>query len=248
MSRVFPYTLGPDLGHKATLGLIVLQADETLEHDMRRLLPLEGVAQYVARIPSSLEVSESTLAQMEVDVPATAGRMPRGLRFDVVGFGCTSGASVIGPERVAEAVREGCEAAAVTDPLTALIAACRHLGVTRLGLLTPYVIEVSENMRGALGRAGIDTSVFGTFNEASEAAVARIDETSLTAAAMALAEADVEAVFMACTNLRTLGVIDRIEEAVGKPVMSSNQVLAWHMGQIAGIAWGTRAVGRLMRG
>jgi len=37
---------------------------------------------------------------------------------------------------------------------------------------------------------------------------------------------------MSCTNLRTLGVIDEVSQALGKPVLSSNQALAWHMAQL----------------
>ncbi|MDB4085456.1 Asp/Glu racemase, partial [Amylibacter sp.] len=48
-----------------------------------------------------------------------------------------------------------------------------------------------------------------------------------------LGEQDVDAIFLSCTNLNTLSVIKSIEEKIGKPVLSSNQVLAWHMSQLS---------------
>jgi maleate isomerase len=42
----------------------------------------------------------------------------------------------------------------------------------------------------------------------------------------------VQGIFMSCTNLRTLGVIDEVSQMLGKPVLSSNQALAWHMAQL----------------
>lgn len=60
----FDYELTPPLGNKATLGMIALQADETLKRDMRRLLPINGVALYVSRVPSGAEVTPETLSQM----------------------------------------------------------------------------------------------------------------------------------------------------------------------------------------
>lgn len=232
----FTYELGGPIGRKATLGLIALQADETVEHDFRRLLPHEDVALYVTRVPSGLEVSGDTLREMEGTLPAAAGLFPRSIGFDVVGYGCTSGTSVIGPARIAELVRSGCETKAVTEPVSGLIAACGALGVSRLAFLSPYVAEVSETLRGVLAAAGVDSPVFGSFNEAEEAKVARINGASVVAAATALAgQGGAEAIFLSCTNLRTLDVIGQIEAATGLPVLSSNQVMAWDMARQAGI-------------
>ncbi len=43
MAGPFPYTLGQPVGARANMGLITLQADETIEYDMRRLMPEQGV-------------------------------------------------------------------------------------------------------------------------------------------------------------------------------------------------------------
>ena len=247
MTRVFPYELAPKLGSRATLGLIVLQSDETIEHDFRRLLPLDGVALYASRVPSAPEVTRETLAQMEAELPATASLLPP-LEFDAVGYGCTSGSSVIGPQRVAELVQQGCGAEHVTNPLSALVAACEALGLSRLAFLSPYVEEVSGTLRSALAERGVESPIFGSFNEAEESRVAKIDEKSLNNAAVELAQAEeAEAVFLSCTNLRTLDVIGEIEAATGKPVLSSNLVLAWHMARLAGISLSDEIGASLLR-
>jgi maleate isomerase len=231
----FDYTLDAPLGSRATLGLIVLQADETLEHEFRRLFPTEGVALYVSRVPSGTDVTPDTLAQMETALPAAATLLPP-LTYDAVAYGCTSGTAVIGSDRIAEQLRAGCTAAHVTDPLTALTTYCRAHGITRLGFLSPYVESVSATLRTALAARGIDTPVFGSFNEAQETKVAKISQASLYDAATALgSHRDVDAVFMSCTNLRTLDVIPRIERGLGKPVVSSNTALAWHLARLSGL-------------
>ena len=246
MSRVFSYELAEKLGSRATLGLIVLQTDETIEHDFRRLLPLDGVALYASRVPSAPEVSRETLAQMEAELPATASLLPP-LEFDAVGYGCTSGSSVIGPEKVAELVQQGCGPTQVTNPLSALVAACQALGVSKLAFLSPYVEDVSGTLRAALAERGVDSPVFGSFDEAEETRVAKIDEASLVNAAAELARSEqVEAVFLSCTNLRTLNVIARIEAATGKPALSSNLVLAWHMARLSGVSLNDEIGARLL--
>lgn len=239
----FPYTL--DSSDRPTLGLIVLQTDETIEPDFRRLLPAT-VNLYVSRVPSGLEVSRETLGAMERHLPAAAALLPGAARFDAIGYGCTSGTSVIGAARVAELIREGAGTEAVTEPVSALIAATRHLGVKRLGFLSPYVEAVSSVLCDLLRTSGLEIPTFGSFNVAEEAKVVRIAPQSVIDAATSLADqADIDAIFLSCTNLRSLDVIEPIEERIGIPVLSSNQVLAWHMGRLAGIADMPTGLGKL---
>ena len=244
-----PQTPAPKIGHRATLGLIVLQSDETIEPEFRRMVDAPGTALYTTRIPSDAEVTAETLARMEADLPRAASLLPPSLDFDVIGYGCTSGATVIGPDKVAGLVRSARTTHAVTDPLTALTAAAQALGVTRLAFISPYVAEVSAALREALIARGLSIPRFASFEIAEEARVARISPASVADAAREIGAADeAEAVFLSCTNLRTLDVIGEVEAALGKPVLSSNLVLAWHMRRLAGIREPVAAMGRLMSG
>jgi maleate isomerase len=239
----FAYDLNDD--QVPTLGMVVLQTDERIESDMRQLLSPD-INLHITRIPSGATVTTDTLSQMEHDLPAAATLLPRAAKFDAVGYGCTSGTSVIGAPRIAELVGDSCETSNVTEPVSALIAACKHLGLKRIAFLSPYVETVSQTLRDTLAAAGIETPVFGSFDEASEERVVRIATNSTRDAAIALNTDDVDAIFLSCTNLNTLPVIDEIEAAINKPVLSSNLVLAWHMSKLANTTAGT-PVGRLMR-
>ncbi|MGJ8617895.1 MAG: maleate cis-trans isomerase family protein [Sulfitobacter sp.] len=233
----FDYTLEGPIGTRATLALVVLQSDETIEHDFRRIFAAPDISLYVTRVPSGLDVTTDTLATMSAALPAAARLLPTALKYDVVGYGCTSGTAVIGPDKIAEQIKAGCDAAQVTEPLSALVAICRDRGISRIAFLSPYIESVSATLREALNARGIETPVFGSFDEGEETKVAKISQQSLYDAALALGTSDeVDAVFMSCTNLRTLDVIPRIEATLGKPVFSSNQVLAWHMAKLAGVA------------
>lgn len=241
MTATLPYRLTTD--RPPQLGLIVLKSDETIERDFRRLMPRRAELM-VSRIPSAPEVTSETLAAMEHGMTAAAALFPEAADFAAVGYGCTSGAATIGPETVAEKVRAGTRTRAVTDPTSALIAACRALGIARLALVSPYVAPVSAHLRGVLAGAGIETPVFASFDVAEEEKVVRIDTPSVTAAAeavLARAQAGGEAidgVFLSCTNLRTLDAIPQIEGRARLPVLSSNLCLAWHMAVLAGLAPG----------
>ncbi len=227
---VLPYTLDADDPQEPPLGLIVLQTDETLEPEFARYFADENVPIYVSRIPSDAKVTTDNLAEMEIALPATADLLPKARAYRVVGYGCTSASSVIGSARVEEMVQRTCDVETVTNPLRAAAARAHDLGISKLALLSPYIEEVNEPLRSAFSENGLTTDIFGTFGEADEAKVVRISTDSIVGAATRLgADPSVEAVFISCTNLRTIDAMPRIQAQLSKPVMSSNQCLAWHM-------------------
>ncbi|WP_425419320.1 maleate cis-trans isomerase family protein [Oricola indica] len=228
------------------LGLIVLQSDETIENEFCRMIPSEATL-HVSRVPSADEVTPETLAEMEHHISASARLLPLPARFDAVGYGCTSGTSVIGIERIGDLVRSGTTTRSVTEPVSALIAACGELGVSRLAFLSPYVGSVSSRMRAVLAENGIDTPLFGSFETSEEALVARITPASILEAAVSLMDDPAaEAIFISCTNLRTLDIIEEIEDRTGRPALSSNQVLAWHLCRLAGMEIRKKEFGKLL--
>ncbi len=224
------------IGTRATLGVIVLETDETLEPEFARMTDIDGVALYHSRIPMVSNINAETLAQMESDLPASAKLFPPSLDFDVIGYGCTSASTVIGSQNVARAVQSVFPKARVTDPLAAIIAAGQSLGAKRLGFITPYVPAVSLRMRQALEQSGFEIASFGSFEEGDDRVVARITENAIIAAAVKVANsAPCDAIVIACTNLRCLRIIPQIEAQTGIPVVSSNQAMGWHMLRLSGI-------------
>lgn len=233
-----PFVTDDGMGARAALGLVVLPADETLETEMRGFLPERDVALYHTRIVMPPDVTTETLAGMADALPAAVALLPE-CRLDVIGYGCTSGATVIGPEGVRQRVRKVHPEAEVTDPISATLAACRALGVRRLGFVTPYVESVSAAMRTLLVRNGLEIAAFASFEEGDDRVVARIAPDSILAAIEDVAgRADCDAVFVSCTNLRVAGIAAEAERRIGRPVISSNLALGWHMRALAGLPVG----------
>lgn len=238
----FPYVLDPD--PRPSLGLIVLQSDETTESDFARLFA--GHRLLVSRVPSGLAVTKETLTAMANDLPAAAALFPRAARFKAVGYGCTSGATLIGPERVQSLVQSGCETEAVTNPLTAAFAAFKALDLQRVGILSPYIGPVAQELKATFEAGGITVPATLSFGEETEENVARIAHKSILTAARALHSQDkMDALFLSCTNLRALDVIDTLEAELNCPVLCSNQVLGWHMARLSGVT--CQGVGRLFQ-
>lgn len=239
------YDLEATPPRKAALGLILLSIDETIERDFRRLLPAD-VALYHSRVPSSPDLTAETIRTMEATLPEAAALLPRAAGLEAVGYGCTSGATVLGEAEVARMIAASHPGTPATNPLTALKAACDALGVKRLGLVSPYVEDVSESLRAALEAHGVAVTAFGSFGQKEERLVARIAKPSIIEAMTAIGSADgVDAVFASCTNLRAVDVLAEVEAALGKPALASNQVLAWHMLRLAGVGGRIDSLGAL---
>ena len=241
------YEIDAGAGGGCRLGLIVLSTDETLEYEARQVLGARAVNLMHARIPAQADVTPEDLATMAGEMTSTAAQLPSGLR--AVAYGCTSGATVIGPERVQALVQKVQPDVPVTNPMSSVIAGLNALGARRIALVTPYVPEVSAPMRAYLADRGIEVVSEVSFGQSDDWTVARISEASTRAAMLEAGRAEgVEAVFASCTNLRTFGVIGAVEAELGLPVVSSNQALLWHLlslGDVDACGWGP---GRLFAG
>jgi maleate isomerase len=244
MKLSFDTDAGP--GEKAALGLIVLRADETIESEFRGLFDIDGVSLFHSRIESAPQVTPETLLQMKAELAGAAALLPDTRPLDAVAYACTSGATMIGPEAVADAIRAVHPHAQITNPASAVAAALNHLKVRRVGVVSPYVARVSDAVCAFLSENGMDPVTVGSFDQGEEAIVARIALASVEEAICAVGDnPQVEAVFASCTNLRTLAVIERCEKRLGKPVISSNLALAWHMMALAGLPLKAAGPGRL---
>lgn len=189
---------------------------------------------HISRIPSGAELTPDSIAQMESALPAAARLMPSGL--DVVGYACTSGTTLIGAERVQELVLGAAQSRAATDPLTAVLAQCQTLRLSRIGIVSPYIASVVNPIRAAFEAKGFAVPATLSFGEKVEAKVARIAPHSIAKAARALArETTLDGIFLSCTNLQTLDIIGPLTHKLGLPVLSSNQCLAWHMASLCGM-------------
>ncbi len=243
-----PFETDKGVGTRAAVGLLVLETDQTIEDEFRAIWPETGVALYAARIHNDVNITPETLAQMEQLLVPTTKLLPFMVDMSVVAFACTSGALVIGEEKVAEHIRTVRPKAKVTDPVTASIAALKATGVKRVALLTPYIRTINVRMRDAFIARGLEIPVMGSFNEADDDIVARITPKSLLDAIVTIGKSEAcDGVFVSCTSLRVARIAEEAERLIGKPVTSSNHALAWHMLRLAGIQDEIPGFGRLYR-
>jgi maleate isomerase len=99
-------------------------------------------------------VTPEALKMMEKRLPEVAQLLPQGLK--AVGYACTSASTVIGPARVAELVQDSHPEAAVSDPISAVMAGLHALKAKRIAFVSPYVKEVTAPMRALLSANGFE--------------------------------------------------------------------------------------------
>ncbi|WP_420722550.1 maleate cis-trans isomerase family protein [Hwanghaeella sp. LZ110] len=232
----FPFQASAGLAARARIGAVVLASDHTVEHEFWEMVAQPGVAVHFTRIASSAIITPTTLAAMEDTIASQAALILPDAQLDVLAYACTSASIVLGEDRVFGQIKKGRPEARPNTPITAAFAAFDSLDVCRIAVLTPYTRDVNELVRGYIEARGYTVPVFGSFNEPDDNIVACITTDSLRRAVLALGKRDdVDCVFVSCTSVRLADAIASLEAELGKPVLSSNQVLAWHSLRLAGI-------------
>ncbi len=244
--RSFAFATDAGIAARAAIGLIVLASDQTIEHEFRLLAALPGVGVYESRIYNDNAITPATLRAMEGGIAPAAGLILPGMRLDVIGFGCTSAAMLLGEATIAARVREARPGIAVTTPITGAFAGFRALGARRLAVLTPYSDAVNAGIRDYIEQAGFAVAAMGSFKEPDDRVVARIAPASILEAAERLvAGSGAEALFVSCTSLRLVEQVAALEQRIGIPATSSNHAMGWHCLRLAGITEAMPRFGRL---
>jgi maleate cis-trans isomerase len=214
-------------GHHRTV-LAVPANNSTMESEMNALCPeLAPVA--VARVPLPAQTmrvedlpaySESTLAAV---VPFLTPRP------ELVVHGCTAAGFLGGPAgtaRMTQALRER-TGAAVVSTAAAMVDALRRDRATETAVVTPYLEEVNRGLRAYLASAGISVEVLNSFECETTDELGQITEDQVLDLALKTVTPRSRALFIACSQLPTLGIIDQLRARLGIPVWSSIRATAW---------------------
>lgn len=232
-----PFDTDGGIANRATIGLIVLATDYTIEHEWHQLFSqIDGVALYQSRIYNENTVSPETLRAMEPRITECAGVITPDTSIDVIAYGCTSASMAIGEEKVFKQINAAKPDSKCTTPITAAFAAFDAFKAKRIGVLTPYTAEVNQIVSGYIAARGYQVPVFGSFNEGLDTVVSRITPQSIENAVKEIIKhADVDAIFVSCTSVRLMETCAELEKNLGIPLTSSNHAMAWHALRLAGI-------------
>lgn len=205
-------------------GLVALATDLTIEGDAARLMP-KGCRLHVTRIAFDNPTTEENLRKTGPRLRAAADLLVPGVALKGIGFGCTSASAVLGGQ-----VQDALGARGpVTTPTSAALRGFAALGVTRIALMTPYLAATTDLVGNHLQASGLHVMSRRSMGHADDRDMALLTDNEVMEFARASDHPDAEALFMSCTALPAVRMIDRIEAHLGKPVISANQALFWAM-------------------
>ena len=231
---------------RAKLGFVVLAMEQTIEEDVFRLAP-PGVGVHFSRVQMANEVTVETLEATASKLSGTAALLLPDGGLDVVCFACTSASFVIGEDRVIQELSKGVPGARPTTLITGVVNALRALNVRRIVVATPYLDEINILEACYLKDQGFDVLDIQGLNIEKDADMVRVAPDFIKDFAKSIDRPEAEAIFVSCGALRTLDVVDAIEQETGKPAVASNQAMIWETLRLAGVDDKIEGYGQLLR-
>jgi maleate cis-trans isomerase len=148
---------------------------------------------------------------------------------DVALWACTSGSFVFGWEG---AQRQAADLEAhfggpASSTSLGFVAALRALDLRRVAIAATYPEPVTACLVDLLGDAGFDVVDAGSQGIVTAAEVGTLDEDALLCFVRAGDRPQAEAVLVPDTALHTARSLQALEDALGKPVITANQVSVW---------------------
>ena len=216
------------------VGLIALATDHTSEVDFRRMVASERIGVYVARIPYANPTTPENLRKMQPSLSAGAALILPDEPLDAICYSCTSASVVIGDAEIEAAIQAAKPRVPVVTPPMAGMRGLNAFGVKRISILTPYTVETSRPMAAYFAAHGFDIQSFSCLGFEDDREMARITPVSLVEMARKVMHPQADALFVSCTALRAALAVPAMEEAIGRPVVTSNQASAWNCLRLCG--------------
>jgi len=132
-----------------------------------------------------------------------------------------------------------------TTTSTSVIAALRKLGVTKVSMGMAYVEQVSRAAMKFVEDNGVKVVKAKWLNKGGMD-IAEVSKETIYHLAKEVDDPESEAVFISCVNLHTVEIIERLENDLKKPVITSNQATLWNILRLAGITDRIEGFGRLL--
>jgi maleate isomerase len=228
------------------IGLIVPSANRLTEPHMRRYAP-KGVEVHVTRLRMTGRHHVSLVDLLPRIEDATGALDDAGC--DVIVFHCTASsmeAGLAGEEQVL-AIMRGATRASVATTATATLAALRALELRHIAMFSPYVAETHAHEASFLAEAGVAVvggQCLGLEGADKFVAVSPSEWYQLAVRATPPAA---DGVFLSCTTIHAPPVIAPLEQALARPVVTSNQAVLWYALRTNGVEERVAGLGRLLQ-
>jgi maleate isomerase len=241
-----------DYGSAGRIGVIDLSTCTSLIPEFRLAVPPEVLVLF-----SRLRLPRGEVSVQALDEMVSGERLEEAAReladADVaaITFACTSGSLLHGAgfdERLRARLTDATGVPSSTTA-TSVLAALRHLGARTVCVGTPYPAEVDEREREFLEDNGFSVARIVGLGKAYDREIGALSADEVLELARSAYQPECDVLFLSCTNLPALSLIEPLERELGTTVVTSNSATIWHLLKVAGIEQNLDpAYGRLLSG
>ena len=209
------------------VGLIALASDFMIEKDFINVIKNKKIDFFVNRIECYNPLTKENLIKMSNKITDVTKDILPDQDLDCVVYGCTSGTIAAGHDSIEEKVKVAKPMADVSTPSTAAIKALKKLNIKKVSIFTPYSKKLNDDVLDYFKRAGFEVTSNSYFDIQDDYDIGKVDQDYLYEVLSKIDLNGADALFVSCTALPVLEIIDKLEKKLNTTVLSSNQALIW---------------------
>tara|TARA_Y100001949_G_C15952468_1_gene315406 strand:+ start:15 stop:761 length:747 start_codon:yes stop_codon:yes gene_type:complete len=227
------------------IGLIALASDFMIEKDFINVIKGKDIDFFVNRIQCYNPLTSENLIKMSEKVTEVTKDILPDQKIDCVVYGCTSGTIAAGYNSIEKKIKLAKPEAKVTTPSTAAISALKKLNIKKVSIFTPYLKNLNDEVVEFFKKENFVVTSNSYFGIESDIDIGKVDQDYLYEVLSKIELNDAEALFISCTALPALSIIEKLEKKLNKIVLSSNQALIWDTLEKIGKSDSVKGFGKL---
>ena len=209
------------------VGLIALASDFMIEKDFINVIKDRDIDFFVNRIESYNPLTKENLIKMSEKVTEVTKDILPDQDLDCVVYGCTSGTIAAGYNAIEKKIQLAKPEAKVTTPSTAAVKALKKLKIKKIAIFTPYIKNLNNEVIEFFKKENFSITSNSYFDIKNDIDIGKVDPNYLYEVLSKMDLNGAEVLFISCTALPALSIIDSLEKRLNKIVLSSNQALIW---------------------
>ena len=209
------------------VGLIALASDFMIEKDFINVIKNRKIDFFVNRIECYNPLTKENLIKMANKVTEVTKDILPDQDLDCVVYGCTSGTIAAGHDAIEQKVKVAKPMAKVSTPSTAAIKALKKLNIKKISIFTPYSKKLNDDVLDYFKGEGFEVTSNSYFDIQDDYDIGKVDQDYLYNVLSKIDLRGADALFVSCTALPVLEIIDKLEKKLNTIVLSSNQALIW---------------------